>query len=151
VKRSAPNEFRLASTDDFVSIEVLGYEFPDLDEGSDANWLECAVCVGVGEFRGEMKTGLYTWDFSKFLVELQICYHSLTGAAHLTTIEDTVSLAVEMDKTGSCRITGRLSDPGAAHTQLRFSFDADQTYLRRPLADLENLMRQFPIKEPREG
>jgi hypothetical protein len=98
-----------------------------------------------------MNTELHTWDFSKFLGELETCYRSLTGAAHFTTIEHTFSLSVEVDKAGGCKIKGQLSDPGAAHTHLRFSLDADQTYLPKPLADLENLVKQFPIKKPKEN
>jgi hypothetical protein len=133
-----------------IVISVMGYEFPDLSNTCDDNWLKCFVLVEVNAFKenmfkGEVNLFAETHDFVRFLDQLQSAYYSVHGEAHFTPIEQEVEFVVKVSSRMS-RVTGILKVMGS-ETMLNFSFATDQSYFPEALAGLRAIVEAFPVRE----
>jgi len=129
-----------------VLIDVVGYETSAAVNLSDANWLTCRVEVRAGAFCGHIDTALTTQDFAAFSRSLRAGVTDCKGDVVFVTDEDAFRLDVHFDTTGRVSITGVLREPGRSKTFLSFSFESDQTFMRRTLATLDEVNSQFPVR-----
>jgi hypothetical protein len=129
-----------------VGIEVLGYENPAAENVSDANWLTCRVEVRVRGFEGHVDAAFTTHDFAAFSRSLRSAVTDLKGEATFETDEDALRLDVNFNMTGSVSVTGVLREPDRPRTSLAFSFESDQTFMRRTVDALDKVTHQFPVR-----
>ena len=127
-----------------VGIEVLGYENPAAENVSDANWLTCRIEVRVRGFEGHIDAAFTTQDFAAFSRSLRSAVSDMKGEAAFETDEDALRLDVKFNTTGSVSVTGVLREPDRPRTSLAFSFESDQTFMRRTNNALEEVTHQFP-------
>jgi len=129
-----------------VRIEVLGYENPAAENVSDANWLTCRVEVCVRGFEGHIDAAFTTQDFAAFWRSLSSAVTDLKGEAMFETDEHALSLDVKFNMTGNVSVTGVIREPDRSRMSLAFSFESDQTYMRRTVDALEEVTHQFPVR-----
>lgn len=130
----------------YVRIDVLGYENPDAQGTSDANWLTCRVEVSVNGFEGRADAAFATHDFADFGRSLRAAVTAVNGEARFETDEDALRLSVEFRRTGTASITGTLRDPDRSNNTLTFSFESDQAYLRYTVDALAQVNVAFPVR-----
>ena len=129
-----------------VRIEVIGYENPAAENLSDANWLTCRVEVRVRGFEGRVDASFTTQEFAAFSRSLRSAVSDLKGEATFETDEDALRLDVKFNTTGKAAVTGTLHEPDRPRTTLTFSFESDQTFMRRTVDALNEVTRQFPVR-----
>jgi hypothetical protein len=124
-----------------ISVTVRGYERAAGSDPYDYNWLSSSVLVEVDGFKGELDVAFQTFDFTRFGRELDALLDSKSKLAALVTMEEAVSLQVEVGSLGHATVTGILS---SETVRLSFSFETDQTYLQAVQRELHALAREFP-------
>jgi hypothetical protein len=139
-------EIEIAGQAAYVKIKVSGYENPAAQNPSDANWLTCRVEVRVRGFEGRVDAAFTTQDFAAFGRSLGSAVADLRGGAVFETDEEALRLNVEFNSTGTVSITGSLREPDRPRTSLAFSFESDQTYMRRTVDALDEVNNQFPVR-----
>src|SRR4051812_14687197 len=83
-----------------LTLHASGYQFPDAQTGSDANWLhgEAELTAGTtGTFAARHRMWLYTDDLKRFRDEIHQLANSLTGVATLDHIESQVGCRVTLE------------------------------------------------------
>ena len=129
-----------------VKIEVFGYERPSATHLTDANWLSCQVEVNVIGFEGHLVAAFTTLDFAEFRTTLRSGVADLKGQALFETDEDALRLRIEFSPIGHVSISGVLRDVDRPETSLTFSIESDQTYMRRTVEMLDEVLRRFPVR-----
>ena len=126
-----------------VTISVLDYERSATD-GTDPEWLKCAVDCSVGPFHAKIGMPFATEDFRRFRDSLADVLASLKGKARMDTIEDRIRIAIEMGTRGNATVSGNLSYHSGPQATLSFKFETDQTYLARTLSETDHVLEVFP-------
>src|SRR4051812_27313225 len=81
-------------------LRASGYQFPDKDTGSDANWLqgEAELTAGhAGTFNARVPIWLYTDDLERFRDQVRDLLASLTGEAVFDHIESQVGCRIALE------------------------------------------------------
>jgi hypothetical protein len=141
-----------------LTLRVSGYEFPEKQTGSDANWLqgEAELTAGnTGTFDVHVPVWLYTDDLRRFRDAVRDLLASLTGEAVLDHIESQVGCRIALkDGAGELSAFVREHLLGADATPRTASrvetcvekVRTDQTYLVAALKDLDTALRAFPVR-----
>jgi hypothetical protein len=112
----------------------------------DGNWLSCQVRIASGGFRGRYPANLRTEELERFHAEVQVLYESLTGAAHLQTMEEQLTLELEGDGRGHVQCRGEARDVAGTGNLLRFLLMLDQTQLFGTMVQLSELLNLYPVR-----
>jgi len=129
-----------------LAVFVSRREFPYAEDASDGNWVYATIRIRAGAFRGEYEALLRTDELAAFRSQLATLYEHLTGTATLESLEDWIRAEVVGDGRGHFVVKCKARDqPGIGNT-LRFELAFDQTQLPAMLHDLDEVMRQFPVK-----
>lgn len=133
-----------------VTIVIDDYERSGSQQDPyDANWLRCSVTAEIGKFRGEVETSLTTGDFSRFSSELNDVTARVTSVASFTTMEEALTLRIEVDRAGRATVTGTLrGSDSTPHTSLSFGFESDLSFLRQLEVQLAHAISDFPVRQP---
>ena len=133
-----------------LSLWVRGREFPDAQLDWDADWINIRVVV---EAQGARVVLIGPWlrsaELDAFTRELVVMRESLTGSAHLDSIEP--MLDVEMafsDSVGHLRATVLIT-PDHLTQNHRFDFELDQTFLDHLIEQCRRVLEAFPVLGPR--
>jgi hypothetical protein len=129
-----------------VIVEVHGYENPDAQDVSDANWLNCVVSADVAGFTASFPTSFTTHDFKQFREELSRVYSELKGKASFLTDEDAFRMTIDVASTGRVSVSGVLQTFGSPNVSMKFSFLSDQSNLATTNRALEAILAEFPVK-----
>jgi hypothetical protein len=130
-----------------IKIEVLRYENSRPLTTSDANWLRVRTQLEAGGCVLEMETALTTRDLKCFLDELENLLSTFDGLAILSTDEETITLRVKVNKTGTAHILGELKELGTVKIRVEFEFYSDQSFLGQTLSELREIQSRWPIVE----
>jgi hypothetical protein len=128
-------------------LRIQGYQYPEIESGSDANWLtsEIELTAGnYGDYRATQRCSLWAPDLAAFASELGVLYHDLSGQAELRHLEDEIGATVTL-RSGK----GTLAVHVQEHFGAKLSFaDAaiDQTYVREMQEQLDLLLAAFPVR-----
>jgi hypothetical protein len=129
-----------------VSIEVIGYEFPESTDVDDGNWLISVISVRAGIWQGRIRALLRTEDFPEFSRQIKELYQNPIASAKFGTMEEWLELTFTSDRYGHINVEGSaLDDPGIGN-ELRFHFQIDQSFLPAILESLEALGVAYPIR-----
>ena len=138
-------EIHIGTSSEFVRIEILSRELPDDDDYWDGNWLTANAEVRVDGFRVRLGCNLRAEEFVSFAESLVSLQKSLSGAASFDTMETTLDFEMRIDALGHIPVQGTLRDPGRGVT-LNFAFELDQSLLPPIIAQVESVIREFPVK-----
>src|SRR5689334_3034559 len=111
-------------------LHASGYQFPDAQTGSDANWLHGEVELTAGSegtFAARQKIWLYTDDLQRFRDEISQLADSLTGVATLDHIESQVGCRITLEK-GNGEMTVFVREHVGAELRVE-QIRTEQTYL----------------------
>jgi hypothetical protein len=134
---------------------IHGYEFPDIHEGYDANWLYAtahyeSASSSVWVVREPM---ILTWELSDWLHEIERLYQRLKGTATLACLEPYLFVelkaehrrgAIEM-KVEICPVHPFGEEVHTFHKQV------DQSYLPNAIRQLRDILQRFPTRGGRRG
>jgi len=129
-----------------VTVDVLSYERPVTGEHYDDNWLVVAISVLAGGFSGRARASILTGELVRFAEQLHPLCESLKGTAEFATLEGQLSLKLVGDGRGHIQLSGEVSDRPSLGNMLSFSFEFDQTLLRRSIHELDCVIRTFPVR-----
>jgi hypothetical protein len=130
---------------DFLSISVFGRESPDDRDYWDGNWLIAQVEVKTDQFSGRVSGTIRAEELQQLYEELQVLNTTLTGEITYMTLEAWISFRLYADELGHLKLTGTLKDDLRNDNYLVFAIGFDQTFLRKPLKQLQQITAQFPI------
>ncbi len=127
-----------------LTIEVHCYESDAPRDPYDANWLRCSAEAEVGRFRGAVDASFTTQDFARFLAELDQVVRGASLVASFQTMEEALSVRVEVDRVGRAVISGKLREIDVGGPALSFTFESDLSFLGRTQAELKRIVSEFP-------
>jgi hypothetical protein len=132
---------------------VLGYEFPQIETGDDANWVtaeaELAATGGASSYTARQRMTLQTTELARFRDELGALDAELSGTAEYSHLEDEIGVTIEL-KRGKGTLSGFIQDH--VGPELRFeSVEIDQSFVRQALSQFDSLVRAFPIRGDRHA
>lgn len=127
-----------------LTIDVHGYERESSQDPYDANWLRCSVDLDSGRFRGAVDASFTTEDFARFLLELDQVVRGDARAASFQTMEEALSIRVEIDRAGRAVIAGNLREIDAGGSVLSYSIESDLSFLQRSHGELKRIVTEFP-------
>jgi hypothetical protein len=105
-------------------------------------WAQADVEIAVNCFHGKMRPWVESADFEQFTVALRVLYDSLQGEAELSPMEEQFTLKLISTGGGHIEITGEAWSQATYENKLEFTLGIDQSYLLKPLTELEILMSQ---------
>lgn len=127
-----------------LEITLVGRPSDPKVEGYD--WIKGQVQIDVGAFKGELEIHLCVSDIIRFKKQLEPVYERLEGVAEFTTIEDQLSIRVEVDKLGHIQVSGHLLDDFVAGNKLNFNISYDQTLLWHTISEIDEAL--FELRLP---
>lgn len=128
-------------------LRVEGYQFPQFETGSDANWLVCDVQVEVQDhatFRAHLRPTLMTDELKDLATQLHALVEHRAGRAILEHIEKCIGLTIASED-GQTTVEGFVEE----HTAARLEFgpaEIDQPSLQRAADQLEAIANAFPVR-----
>lgn len=129
---------------EMLRVVVRAYEREGSDDVYDANWLLCSAFVDTLSFRGTIEASLLTFDFSKFLDDLEEVMASSRGVANFDTMEGALDMRIELNQLGHVLVSGQMHEMSAGETKLTFAFTSERSFLVSAHADLKTIVAKFP-------
>jgi hypothetical protein len=136
----------VGTTSEHAAIRIRRFAFPEGGNEWDANALDCVVDVRGGAFHGAFDATLWTRDFVHFREGIERLDRDLRGEAALETIEGQIGIRLLCDRSGHVRIAVEAMDIFGTGNRLTLSFEFDQTMFGPVLAQLESILRRFPMR-----
>jgi hypothetical protein len=127
-------------------VEPTRWEFPDNNDYWDGNWLNAAVTIAAGAFRGSYEALLRTDEFVRFRDTLRTLYEKLGGTAAFDSMEEWLVIHVEGDGRGHFTAKCEARDTPGRGNKLTFELAFDQTELPSMLRELDELTTRFPVR-----
>ena len=127
-----------------LEITLVGTPSDPKAEGYD--WIKGQVQIEVGAFKGELEIHLCVSDMIRFKEQLEPVYERLEGVAEFKTIEDQLSIRIEVDKLGHVQASGYLLDDFVAGNKLNFNISYDQTLLWHTISEIDEAL--FELRPP---
>lgn len=129
-----------------VDVYVRGRMLPRSTDYWDGNWLESDIVVDVGAFHGKIAAALRIDELQRFRKELEIVYLTVAGAAHLASLEEWITLHVNVNAFGHLGVDGQIRDqPGTGNRLLFHIAELDQTDLPPVIEGLTAIEAAYPI------
>ncbi len=128
-------------------IKVRGYAYPNAGDCYwDGNWLACDVEAAVPGLGASYRAAIRTVEFGAFLLGIDTVVNSRGEKARLQNMDDTVLLALQLDKAGRLTWNGRLTVPSGQRTILSFGFRAARETLPELLRELRVAVDAYPVR-----
>jgi hypothetical protein len=137
-----------------LSVVVDRYEFPNLHDYDDANWVVARVAAelrGASPFEGSMSVTLRTEELADFAHELRTMVDAGSGTATLDHMEEEVHVKIELTKRKGY-IEGYIGGYLNQHASVELRFEGittDQTLLRPAVAEFDAIADAFPVRGSR--
>jgi hypothetical protein len=128
-------------------ISVSAYEFPDMDDRDDGNWLIGSVELNVGRtgsFRAFHRVMPRADELAGFRDELRPIVETLNGEATLRHLEEQFGCTVSL-KDGKGELTAFVAEHFGSILRVE-RCETDQSYLAATLRDLDALLEEFPAR-----
>lgn len=131
---------------DHISIRVLGRMHAGASDYWDGNWLVTPVEVFAGGFRGSVGASLRAEELRAFREALATLNSTNRGNAALESMEDWLTIRVEVDSVGHLLVSGTVADRPGMGNVLAFDIDGlDLTYLPTLIKSIEDVERIYPV------
>jgi hypothetical protein len=128
-----------------LEIELLSLPSDKETEGYD--WIEARAIIHTGGFSGDFNLMITKEDMVNFKTELEPLYKDLRGVAEFKTIEDQLSIRIEVNKLGHVTASGYLKDDASFGNRLKFKIEYDQTLLFHTICEINEALFQFERKD----
>jgi ferredoxin-NADP reductase len=115
------------------------------DDYWDGNWLSCRVSVRARGFRGAFDAALRAEEFVRMREGVRVCMTDLTGAFVFETMEEQLSIVAKGDGIGHFTAVCTARDAAGSENLLTFTLSFDQTRLAPLAAELDELVRAYPV------
>jgi hypothetical protein len=133
-----------ADEGDQVVFDVADRE-RDSDDYWDGNWLSCRVSVRARGFRGAFDASLRAEEFVGMRDGVRACMTDLKGTFVFETMEEQLSIVAKGDGMGHFTAECTARDAAGWGNLLTFTLVLDQTRLGPLAAELDALVRAYPI------
>ena len=138
-------EIRFGGEDNnYIALVVLGRSYPNASDYWDGNWLNAKCVLSIGAFSGQPTGFIRAEELRSFYDELTIINQKLKGRVDFQTMENWLEIEVKASKMGHIHISGLASDNFGGRNSLSFHMETDQTFLKKPLKQLEIAIQKFP-------
>lgn len=134
---------------------IHGYEFPDIHEGYDANWLYAtahyeSASSSVWVVHEPM---VLTWELRDWLYEIERLYQRLRGTATLDCIEPYLFVELEAEnQRGAIEMKVEIRPVHPFDEEVHtFHAQIDQSYLPNALRQLRDILQRFPQRGKEGG
>jgi hypothetical protein len=127
-----------------VVIDVAGRQH-GTDDYWDGNWLSCRVSVRAGAFGGAFDASLRTEEFVRMRDGVRVCMGDPRGTFVFETMEEQLSIGAKGDGLGHFTARCIARDEAGIGSVLTFELSFDHTHLAPLAADLDALLRAFPV------
>jgi hypothetical protein len=119
----------------------------------DGNWLTSPIDLQAGGIRASIGAGLRANELVDFRKQLEPMHETLAGSAELESMEDWLTLRIEIDGSGRLEVRGQVCDAPGIGNSVTFEIrDLDQTDLAEIVRGLREIEAAFPtVGEPPEG
>jgi hypothetical protein len=130
-----------------LTVRGYRYEYPTLETGEDANWVSAdaeLASLRSGRYVARKTLSLRTEELARFVAGLRRLDADLTGEAEFSHMEDELGATVRLTNG-----VGALEAVLRTHVQAELRVTevrTDQTYVRRALAEFEELSQAFPVR-----
>ena len=128
------------------TIDVLRYENDAAQNVNDANWLSCHVAVAGPRCRIETAAAFTTHEIKDFTESLRRAVQTLDGTAAFETMEQALTLRIQVSKSGTAKVAGVLRVDEVWTVNVSFAFESDQSFLQDTVRQLDAIGRVFPPK-----
>ncbi len=128
-----------------AGLEISKTEFlrlQNVERFSDWSGYCCQISVRAGEFACHGRR-FYFNDLPQFVEQLRATHMSLKGHAELRHRYEPEFLRFQYDSRGHVHVTGFLTDYGGRACSLRFTLEADQTFMPEFISGLERIVREL--------
>ena len=140
-------KFSIQGNGQKISISIYGYENDQAQDFDDANWLSCKISVNIDPFFFEFDASLTTQNFSYFYSDLNRMLETLEGKVFFQADEEWIEINLDPSSLGKVIVSGIIRPPSfEAKTTLTFKFETDQSYLSKANIDLNQILKEFPIR-----
>jgi hypothetical protein len=139
-------------SEDHIEIRVLKRTRPQANDYWDGNWVASEIAVDIPPWRATYPAQLRTEEFSRFRDQLREMYEGSGKEASFEPMEPWVRLTLELDALGHIAFAGDAGPEGFGKFfgQVRLNFRLtgvmDQTDLPPLIAELDEVVREFPTK-----
>ena len=136
-----------------LKIWIAGYQYSDVESYSDANWLSVtARCEGRGSRVEVSGAFIHLDELKKWREDLKAFQRTLMGAVELPTVEPTLAVKIEAQKSKIGHLSCEVRLTGEHMSEFhRYSFEIDQSYLPGLLAQVAAVLRKCPIRNEKKG
>ncbi|WP_394844908.1 hypothetical protein LZC95_48665 [Pendulispora brunnea] len=136
----------LGATDgEHLAVRARRRSHADCADYWDGNWLDCAIEVCAGGFRGSMNADLRAEEFVEFRDALGALHRRLAGTATFQTMERWLTIKVVGDGRGHFEADCELRDAPGTGNRLHCTLGFDQTELPLMLRGLDAIVDAFPV------
>ena len=140
-------KFSIQGNGQKISISIYGYENDQAQDFDDANWLSCKISVTIDPFFFEFDASLTTQNFLYFYGDLNRMLETLEGKVFFQADEGWIEINLDPSSLGKVIVSGIIRPPSfEAKTTLTFKFETDQSYLSKANIDLNQILKEFPIR-----
>jgi hypothetical protein len=145
VQNRTVDEITLGGTHQYVQIRVHGQERPSAVDFDDSQWLIADLQVQVGGMSADVpRVALSIEELRDFATELTDVHRTLTGSAHLESMENWIDVRIEAQANGTLHVEGDVQDQPGTGNALHFTLiDLDQTHLPPLIADLDHALSRY--------
>lgn len=133
-----------ADEGDQVVVDVGGREH-GTDDYWDGNWLSCRVAVRARRFHGAFDASLRAEEFVQMRDGVRACMNDSRGEFEFKTMEGQLSIVAKGDGLGHFEAECSANDAAGWGNLLTFKLKFDQTCLPTLFAELDALVKAYPV------
>ncbi len=129
-----------------VELWILGYEFPEMNDNDDSNWLNVVViCKSPNSHTIVEGSFLQTYNLHSFLKEIEVVNNTLKGKAELASIEPNLHIELQVHTLGQIEMQVSIT-PDHMTENHEYQFQIDQSYLSDVVNQLKRVLSKYPVK-----
>lgn len=130
-----------------LSLWVHGYQFPEIEDDWDGNWLNVSACCRVEDTEVWVKGPiLHLSEIKRWMEECEQLSRTLSGKAALACMEPNLKVNLQMDKLGAIAMTVEITPDHLAQKH-QFCFTIDQSYLEKLIRECRQVLLEHPMRE----
>ena len=129
-----------------LRIWIHGWQFPNIDEYWDANWLYCtARCAASGAHVEATDSFLRVPELASWLDHCEKLAKSLKGKVVLEPMEPTLHVEIIAQSLGHMQVQVQLTPDNLAQKHW-FEFNVDQTHIVQLISQLKVVLQEHPVR-----
>ncbi len=134
-----------------LEIWVAGRQFEEKDDYWDGNWLIVTVhCGSAGSDVWSQGPILHLSEVQWWLKEVRLLYQRIEGAVELNCMEPNLWVGIQLDQRGHGQLKLKVT-PDNMREWHEYLVEIDQSYLPQLISSLEDILREYPIRSPRDS